>query len=180
MPLPLTISTFQGHVTSSMTSSFDPPYRPFPIIEYLVPSLYLKPFSRYLHLNKTRSQLCMQIVIAHVWCHVIGTLCAKSNPIFWFPAPHCLFTMILFFWGGRVPKKIYRCLLMMQKTVVNHLVNGCTVLLYIENSKNDKLKVILLCSTLTFSQTATSNITFSLSFLLFSMRNNTVEPLTRW
>jgi len=32
---------------------------------------------------------------------------------------------------------------------------------------------------LTLSQTATSNITFSLSFLLFSMRNNTVEPLTR-
>jgi len=53
------------------------------------------------------------------------------------------------------------------------------VLLRIENSKNDRLKVILLCSVLTFSQTATSNITFSLSFLLFSMRNNTVEPLTR-
>jgi len=31
---------------------------------------------------------------------------------------------------------------------------------------------------LTFSQTAASNITFSLSFLLFSMRNNTVKPLT--
>jgi len=40
------------------------------------------------------------------------------------------------------------------------------VLLRIENSKNDRLKVILLYSMLTFSQTATSNITFSLSFLL--------------
>ena len=70
----------------------------------------------------------------------------------------------------------YKC----KKTVVYHLVNGSTVLLRIENSKNDRLKVILLCNTLTFSQTATSNITFSLSFLLFSMRNNTVEPLTRW
>jgi len=51
------------------------------------------------------------------------------------------------------------------------------VLLHIENSKNDRLKVILLCGTLT-RQTATSNITFSLSFLLFSMCNNTIEPLT--
>ena len=68
----------------------------------------------------------------------------------------------------------------MEKTVVYHLVNGSMVLLRIENSKNDRLKVILLCGTLTFSQTATSNITFSLSFLLFSMRNNTVEPLTKW
>jgi len=53
-------------------------------------------------------------------------------------------------------------------------------LLGIENSKNDRLKVILLCSTLTCSQTATSNITFSLSFLLFSMSNNSTEPLTRF
>jgi len=68
----------------------------------------------------------------------------------------------------------------MLKTVVYHLVTGSTVLLRIENCKNDRLKVILLCSTLTFSQTATSNSTFSLSFMLFSMRNNTVEPLTRW
>jgi len=30
------------------------------------------------------------------------------------------------------------------KTVVYHLVNGSTVLLRIENSKNDRLKVILL------------------------------------
>jgi len=66
-----------------------------------------------------------------------------------------------------------------KKTVVYHLVNGSTVLLDIENSKNDRLKVILLGSTLIFSQTATSNTTFSLSFLLFSMPNNTVEPLTR-
>jgi len=27
---------------------------------------------------------------------------------------------------------------------------------------------------------ATSNITFSLSFLLFSTRNKIVDPLTRW
>jgi len=53
----------------------------------------------------------------------------------------------------------YKC----KKTVVNHLVNGSTVLLRIENSKNDRLKVILLCSMLTFSQTATTyNSTFSL------------------
>jgi len=64
--------------------------------------------------------------------------------------------------------------------VVYHLVDGSMVLLHIENSKNDRLKVILLCSTLTFIQTATRNITFSLSILLFSVRNNTVEPLTRW
>ena len=67
-------------------------------------------------------------------------------------------------------------------TVVYHLVNGCTVLLvfllHTENSTNDRLKVILLCSTLTMSQTATSNITFSLSFLLFSMGNNTAQPLS--
>jgi len=31
-----------------------------------------------------------------------------------------------------------------KKTVVYHLVNGCTVLLRIENSTNDRLKVILL------------------------------------
>ena len=31
-----------------------------------------------------------------------------------------------------------------KKTVVYHLVNGSTVLLRIENSKNDRLKVILL------------------------------------
>jgi len=31
-----------------------------------------------------------------------------------------------------------------KKTVVYHLVNGSTVLLHIENSKNDRLKVILL------------------------------------
>jgi len=37
----------------------------------------------------------MQIVIVHTRRHVTGTLYAKSNPIFWFPAPHCLFTMIL-------------------------------------------------------------------------------------
>jgi len=30
------------------------------------------------------------------------------------------------------------------KKLVYHLVNGCTVLLCIENSKNDRLKVILL------------------------------------
>jgi len=29
----------------------------------------------------------MQIVIVHARCHVTGTLCAKSNPIFCFPAP---------------------------------------------------------------------------------------------
>jgi len=58
----------------------------------------------------------------------------------------------------------YKC----KKTVVYHLVNGCTVLLHTENSKSDRLKVTLLCSTLTLSQTATSNITFNLSFLLFS------------
>jgi len=46
---------------------------------------------------------------------------------------------------------------MWKKTVVYNLVNGSTVLLHIENSKNDMLKVILLCrpSTLTFSQTVT-------------------------
>jgi len=76
---------------------------------------------------------------------------------------------------GNLKNSKYKC----KKTVVYHLVNGSTVLLRIENSKNDRLKVILLCSTLTFSQTAASNITFSLSFLLFSMRNNTVGPLTR-
>jgi len=31
-----------------------------------------------------------------------------------------------------------------KKTVVYHLVNGSTMLLRIENSKNDRLKVILL------------------------------------
>jgi len=51
--------------------------------------------------------------------------------------------------------------IIVKKTVVYHLVDGCTVLLHIENSKNDKLKVILLCSTLAFTQTATSNITFN-------------------
>jgi len=66
-----------------------------------------------------------------------------------------------------------------KKTVVYHLVNGSMVLLRTENSKNDTLMVIFLCSVLTFSQTATSNITFRLSFLLFSVRNNTVKPLTR-
>jgi len=33
-----------------------------------------------------------------------------------------------------------------KKTVVYHLVNGSTVLLRIENSKNDRLKVILLAA----------------------------------
>ena len=61
-----------------------------------------------------------------------------------------------------VTPNIYSC----KKTVVYHLVNGCTVLLHIENSKNDRLKVILLCSTLTFRQTAT-------------MCNNSIQPLTR-
>jgi len=36
--------------------------------------------------------------------------------------------------------KSYKC----KKTVVYHLANGSTVLLRIENSKNDRLKVILL------------------------------------
>ena len=40
--------------------------------------------------------------------------------------------------GGRYIKD--KC----KKTVVYHLVNGSTVLLRIENSKNDRLKVILL------------------------------------
>jgi len=31
-------------------------HRPFPISGQLVPSLYLKPFSRYLHLNIIRSR----------------------------------------------------------------------------------------------------------------------------
>jgi len=38
-------------------------------------------------------------------------LCAKSNPVFWFFAPHFLFTMVVFFFGGGVLKKIYGCLL---------------------------------------------------------------------
>jgi len=29
----------------------------------------------------------MQIVVAHAQCHVTGTLCAKSNPMFCFPTP---------------------------------------------------------------------------------------------
>jgi len=43
------------------------------------------------------------------------------------------------------------------------------VLLHTENSKNDRLYVNVLHS----------YITFSLSFKLFSMSNNTVQPLTR-
>jgi len=35
---------------------------------------------------------------------------------------------------------MYKC----KKTVVYHLVNGSAVLLRIENSKNDRLKVLLL------------------------------------
>ena len=62
-----------------------------------------------------------------------------------------------------------------KKTVVYHLVNGCTVLLHIENSKNDRLKVTLLCSTLTFSQTATSNITFNIIVCWFQC----VTPYSR-
>jgi len=34
--------------------------------------------------------------------------------------------------------------LIVKKTVAYHLVNGCRVLLHIKNSKNDRLKVILL------------------------------------
>ena len=34
--------------------------------------------------------------------------------------------------------------IIVKKTVVYHIVNGCTVFLHIENSKNDRLKVILL------------------------------------
>ena len=66
-----------------------------------------------------------------------------------------------------------------KKTVVYHLVNGSTVLLRIENSKNDRLKAILLTAVSLNVNVLHSSITFRLSFLLFSMLNNTIEPLTR-
>jgi len=50
-----------------------------------------------------------------------------------------------------------------KKTVVYHLVNGSMVLLRIENSKNDRLKVILLVAVWLNVNTLHSNITFSLS-----------------
>jgi len=69
-----------------------------------------------------------------------------------------------------------------KKTVVYHLVNGSTLLLCIKNSKNDRLNVILLVAIWLNVNVLHSSITFSLSFLLFSMHNNNVEPLTtcRW
>jgi len=39
---------------------------------------------------------------------------------------------------------IYYIMIIVKKTVVYHPLNGCAVLLPIENSKNDRLKVILL------------------------------------
>ena len=73
----------------------------------------------------------------------------------------------------------YIYIINVKKTLVYHLVNGSTVLLRIENGKNDRLKLVLLVAVLMNVNVLHNNITFSLSFLLFSMRNNTVEPLTR-
>jgi len=49
----VTTLTFQGHVTSSTMSSFVPPLA-ISHSGHFLPSLYLKPFFRYLHLNISR------------------------------------------------------------------------------------------------------------------------------
>ena len=54
-------------------------------------------------------------------------------------------SVVKFVLVSRVLHTFNQCIkINVKKTLVYHLVNGCTVLLHIENSKNYTLKVILL------------------------------------